>query len=382
MTTTPFLVIGAGPYGLAAYAYAKRLGLNPLLVGRPLDLWKHNMPSRMLLRSSTDWHLDPAEEFTFEAFIAEKHLTDSQIHPISLDTFLAYTQWFQEHYDIQSNPALVQDLRYVDGHFEATLENEEVIQAERVLLALGLTYFVNAPESITSKIPNGRWSHTCYTTDFEFLRGRRCLIIGGRQSAYEWAALIYEAGGAEIHLAHRQAKPTFEESNWSWVNAMIRRTAKDPGWFRRLPFDELDELRDRFWIEGRLKLEPWLAPRIKKDTIHIWQLAELERCTLTADQALQVTLDTGDSFEVDHIILATGYVVDINNVPFLSNDSLRSQVNLESGFPVLDEHFQSSLPGLYFSGLPATRDFGPFFGFTAACAVTGKVIVEHILKHK
>lgn len=34
-----------------------------------------------------------------------------------------------------------------------------------------------------------------------FLRGRRCLIVGGRQSAYEWAALIHEHGAGEQRLS-------------------------------------------------------------------------------------------------------------------------------------------------------------------------------------
>ena len=37
--------------------------------------------------------------------------------------------------------------------------------------------------------------------------------------------------------------------------------------------------------------------------------------------------------------------------------------NCLNGFPVLDESFQTSLPGLYITGFSATQDFGPFFGF-------------------
>jgi hypothetical protein len=48
------------------------------------------------------------------------------------------------------------------------------------------------------------------------------------------------------------------------------------------------------------------------------------------------------------------------------------------GFPVLDEAFGSSVPGLYFPGFPATRDFGPFFGF-ARGAPTAAVIIARDL---
>ena len=33
---TPLLVIGAGPYGLATAAYARRVGIEPLVVGQPM----------------------------------------------------------------------------------------------------------------------------------------------------------------------------------------------------------------------------------------------------------------------------------------------------------------------------------------------------------
>jgi FAD-dependent urate hydroxylase len=99
--------------------------------------------------------------------------------------------------------------------------------------------------------------------------------------------------------------------------------------------------------------------------------------TLPGGQLL-VALDTGTTFEVDHVILATGYRVNIHNVPFLAPNGLLDELAVADGFPVLDEDFQSSIPGLYFSGLPATRDFGPFFGFTVGCPVAGKVIVERV----
>ena len=51
MTHTQFLVIGAGPYSLAAAAYAKHLGVETTIVGKQLDFWKTNMPRGMFLRS-------------------------------------------------------------------------------------------------------------------------------------------------------------------------------------------------------------------------------------------------------------------------------------------------------------------------------------------
>jgi lysine/ornithine N-monooxygenase len=372
------LIVGAGPYGLATAAYAKRRGMDVHLLGRPIEFWYRHMPEALLLRSATDWHLDPAGVSTFEAYVRQKGLRQEQGHPIPVQLFREYTRWFQEEYGLEAHPTYVRDLRRRDGLFEVILEDSRPLLAQQVLLALGFANCVNAPTELTQKTPAGRWSHTCDTVSFDFLRGRRCLIIGGRQSAYEWAALIRETGGAQVHVSHRHPLPRFEPSDWSWVSDMVRATGEIAGWFRRQPPDAQEAICQRFWAEGRLKLEPWLWPRLDHDTIHLWPNTRLASCTELPGGPLRVELDIGAVFEVDHVILATGYWVDIHNVSFLSRHGLLGELAVADGFPMLDENFQSNIPGLYFSGLPATRDFGPFFGFTAGCPVAGKVIVEHV----
>src|SRR5712692_8027694 len=42
--TTNLLIIGAGPYGLAIAAYARHLGIDHVVVGKPMEFWKANMP--------------------------------------------------------------------------------------------------------------------------------------------------------------------------------------------------------------------------------------------------------------------------------------------------------------------------------------------------
>jgi FAD-dependent urate hydroxylase len=45
------VVMGAGPYGLAAAAHLQGHGLKVGVFGKPLKLWRENMPQGMLLRS-------------------------------------------------------------------------------------------------------------------------------------------------------------------------------------------------------------------------------------------------------------------------------------------------------------------------------------------
>jgi hypothetical protein len=73
--------------------------------------------------------------------------------------------------------------------------------------------------------------------------------------------------------------------------------------------------------------------------------------------------------------------VDIHRVPFLATGPVRDRLQVRNGFPVLDEHFQTSIPGLFITSMAATQDFGPFFGFTVSARVSA-LSIGHSLRSK
>ena len=87
-----------------------------------------------------------------------------------------------------------------------------------------------------------------------------------------------------------------------------------------------------------------------------------------------VALSNGERLNVDRVIFATGYKSELANVPYLQ--PVISDIDVLDGCPVLDENFQSSVEGLYFPGFAASRDFGPFLGFTKACPAAATLIAE------
>jgi len=89
-----------------------------------------------------------------------------------------------------------------------------------------------------------------------------------------------------------------------------------------------------------------------------------------------VTLSNGECLVVDHVVFATGYRARLGDVPCLRG--VMDRVETADGFPMLDESFQSTCPGLYITGFPATRDFGPFFGFTKGCPTPATIIVNDL----
>jgi FAD-dependent urate hydroxylase len=369
----PLLVIGAGPYGLSTAAHAKRHGRDALVVGEPMSFWQRHMPEQMLLRSGTDWHLDADGIDTFEAFLLHSGIDPAEVPPIPVKTFLDYADWFCAQTQIQPRPILVSHLDKVDRQFTVTFEDGHEMTADAVIAAPGIARFPVIPEWVPASLPEHSWSHTSALVRFEHLRDARVLIVGGRQSAYEWAALLAEAGAAAIYVVHRHDVPSFETSHWEFVDELIGNTIRIPGWFRRLPAAERDTITQRFWAEGRLKLEPWLTARLPEGVVRRRPNASVTRCRAFPSGEIDVTLSSGERIVVDHVLLATGYKPNLANIGYL--EPLLDRIETVEGFPGLDEHFQTSVSGLFMAGFVATRDFGPFFGFVRGCPAAATLIV-------
>jgi FAD-dependent urate hydroxylase len=376
-TTTSLLVIGAGPYALSTAALAREHGIDTVTAGRPMGFWRRHMPAGMLLRSGPDWHLDAGAVHTLEAYLEERAIDPADVDPLPIGLFLDYAEWFRQAKGVQVREDLVVDLARTDDRFEAALESGERIVADAVVAAPGIRYFANLP-AWAGSVPAERAAHTCDLVRFEDLSGARVLIVGGRQSAYEWAALLVEQGAARIDLVHRHDVPRFERVSWTFVDAYMETTMRVPGWWRGLPKAEQDAITRRFWEVGRLTLEYWLTPRLASPAIHRWPGTEVVRAGPTgAGGDLRVRLSSGDELRVDQVIFACGYRADLARVPYLAG--VLDRVEVADGFPVLDEAFGASLPGLYLPGFAATRDFGPFFGFVRGTSAAATLIVNDLL---
>ena len=100
MTMVQAAIVGAGPYGLSIAAYLRAAGVGHRLLGQAMHSWAHCMPSGMMLRSepfaSSLW--DPRRRYTYARFCAERDLPYQPIGlPPTLQRFLEYAAWFQQH---------------------------------------------------------------------------------------------------------------------------------------------------------------------------------------------------------------------------------------------------------------------------------------------
>jgi FAD-dependent urate hydroxylase len=373
--STELLVIGAGPYGLSTAALARERGIETVIVGRPMAFWRENMPARMFLRSGPDWHIDASGVHTLEAYLEERAIAAKDVDPIPIQVFLDYCDWFRGVKDIDVRETFVADLARRDGRFEATLSGGDRIVADAVVCAPGIRHYAHVPDWASS-VPAGRAAHTCDVVRFDEFAGSRVLIVGGRQSAYEWAALIREHGAERVDVVHRHDVPRFDRVSWTFVDAHVENTINVHGYWRNLPKSEQDSIARQFWDVGRLTLEYWLTPRLDWAGLHCWPRLEVVE-TRPAGNELGMTLSNGARLNIDHVVFASGYRAELERVPYLAR--LSGQIDCSNGFPDLDEAFGTSLTGLYIVGFSATQDFGPFFGFVKGCPAAATLVVRDLL---
>jgi thioredoxin reductase len=373
---TDLLVVGAGPYAYSAAAFARDNGIDTHVVGRPMAFWREQMPGDMFLRSGPDWHLDGSGKYTFQAFFEDRGMRPAELDPIPVAVFLDYTEWFRERTSLEVDERLVTVLTHPNRDFVATLDDGSTVTAEKVLAAPGISSFVNLPQWY-AKVPPTHRAHTSELVSFGDLAGARVVIIGGRQSAYEWAALLCDHGAAQVHVVHRHPTPRFAKVSWAFVDRYVDRTLAQRGWWRRLPAEEQQAIAGEFWRVGRLTLEPWLVPRLAPDVVTSHPDCEVVDVAV-GQQDVTLTLSDHTALTADHVVFASGYRADLARVPYLGG--VLDRVTTTDGFPDLTEGFETSLAGLYVTGFASTRDFGPFYGFTKGCPSSARIVVAEMLR--
>src|SRR5206468_4828609 len=100
---------------------------------------------------------------------------------------------------------------------------------------------------------------------------------------------------------------------------------------------------------------------------------------VAAEDLLHVRLSDGSARSVHHVVLATGYRVDVRRYSFLSLDLLR-RLRCTGGYPELARGLESSVPGLHFLGAPAAWSFGPLMRFVSGTGYAGRALARSVLQ--
>jgi FAD-dependent urate hydroxylase len=378
-------VIGAGPYGLSTAAHLKSAGLGVCVFGKPMEFWAKSMPEGMLLRSPrvASNLSDPAAKWTLDAFELAHSIAPAT--PLPLDTFVSYGRWFRENLKDSTDDRLVDTVERNGSEFTVRLSDGEVLSAKRVVVAAGIGQFRKIPAELEGLGP--KYVSHCYERrDIQGLSKSRVLVVGAGQSALESAALLHEAG-ASVEVLARQAEVRWIGQH-GWLHNLgpissalyskhdvgpigISRLVASPKLVSYFPLSIKDKIRVRAVRPAGAR---WLPQRLTNVKITTGTSVKSARIV---DQELRLQLHDGSERVVDHIILGTGYRVDMSKYEFLSADILKS-INQLDGYPSVDSGLMSSVPGLHFVGAPAARTFGPLLYFVAGTEFAAQELTKRM----
>jgi len=376
-------IVGAGPFGLSAATYLKDKGKGVGIFGEPMSFWQNHMPAGMFLRSN--WpasHIsDPHKKFTLDHFCADAGLQFTQ--PVPLERFVEYGQWYQQKAVPELKKCQVTAIEKLNNGFVVTLDDGQTVKSKRVIVATGIAHFPWMPEELAG-LPKTHVTHSSDHSDLSKFRGQQVLVVGGGQSALDAARLLY-AHEAKVEVVAKQSEIRWVGQNqwlhrlglFSWClysnydvgPAGISRLVGFPNLFRRFPRSLQDPISYRaIRPAGTGWQKPYLAQ------VPMTLNSRVTSTGMMGDK-VHLKLSNGTDRVVDHVIVATGYRVDIARYNFFS-PGIRSALRTVQGHPVLGRGLESSIPGLHFAGKPAAWSFGPLLNFISGAHFAGPELLR------
>jgi cation diffusion facilitator CzcD-associated flavoprotein CzcO len=388
MPTCDIAIIGAGPYGLSSAAHLHTVkGLDVRVFGQPMSFWERQMPRGMLLRSN--WTATqiagPDRSLSLESF---QNASGTKFYmPVPLERFVEYGKWYQSQAVPDLDERAVSGIESDANGFCVTLHDGELLRARRVIIAAGIAPFAWRPPEFAN-LPPPLASHTSEHRDLGAFAGKKVLIVGGGQSALESAALVREAGGEPevisrsqtIHWLQGWASKTLHHRMGGFVRrvlyaptdvgpAGISQLLARPDLVKRLPRSLQDRLRKRAVRPAGAR---WLVERLRDVPI---RLGRSVSSVQTIGEQVKLRLDDGSERIVDHVLLGTGYRVNISKYDFLSA-KLKEDIRCFNGYPVLKSGLETSVAGLHILGAPAAWSFGPLMQFVSGTHYASQALVR------
>jgi thioredoxin reductase len=385
---TDVAIVGSGPNALSLAAHLRARQVEYRIFGPPMKFWR-DMPRGINLKSfayATNVYV-PAKGNTFPEWCRARGLEDFE--PCTMASYAAYGMWMKDHFVPDLDPRVVTRVS-VDGggRFEVTLANEERLRARRVVFATGLSYLSVMPEPLRG-LPSELASHTFDLSDYSIFRGKNVAVIGAGASAIEAGALVHEAGG--------QAQILVREDRVIWHGridprrSLYERLRKPisvlgPGKKNRfleevpLALYFVPEQRRVRFVRGYLgAAAPWWIVDRVQGLVRIAERTTVVRAE-RAGHGVRLTVRGPDgerTIDVDCVIAGTGYVPDVDRLPYLDDDLRRRIQRLERG-PALSMNFESSVRGAYFLGPITAMTFGPLFRFVCGAKYSAPALATHL----
>jgi len=313
------VIVGAGQGGLAtAFGLMREHVTNLLVVDEnPLDRagpWLNFARMRTL---RTPKHVTGPDlgvpSLTPRAWYEAQHGEGSwdAVGLIPKESWAAYLAWYRQTLAIPVRPETrVGALRYdaLERAWIVPCTNrgvEDIVFARRVVLATGIegSGQWEIPELVRRALPGHLYAHTRENIDFRLLEGKRVAVLGAGASAFDNASVALERGAREVRLFFRRKK---------LVKVNAYRWAEFVGFLKHhgeLP----DPEKWRFVLQilrmGQLPPPDTLRRATAHENFHLHAGSAWNRLHARGERV--VIEATDGTFEVDFVIVGTGFVTDL-----------------------------------------------------------------------
>jgi lysine/ornithine N-monooxygenase len=352
-----------------------------------MQTWRTRMPPDMRLRS--DWEETslsaPGDRGSIQAW--SNTANEPRQEPIPLPMFLRYADWFRTTFVRENDPADVAQIERGSGTFRLTTTAGEEADAQRVVIAVGVTPFPYAPPPFAGQVGDGI-THAIDRQDYTQYSGGRVIVVGGGQGGLEAAALARRAG-AQVEVIVRSQVRWFTDREpyrprtplqrrlyrlaypvVGYGPPPLNRLALHPDAFAALPSALRRRVARRILRAGG---SPWVRGEIE-GKVTITEGVSVQRVERSGER-IQLALSDGSTREADAVVVSAGFRFGLDRMTFLAPDVSR-RVVVREGWPVLDRYFRSTDPDLLFVGFAAERRFGPIARFVSGSRFTAHRVAE------
>jgi hypothetical protein len=121
----------------------------------------------------------------------------------------------------------------------------------------------------------------------------------------------------------------------------------------------------------------WIKDRVLgKVLIHVrHEVVEVGKANQRVQLKIMDAEGSSKNVEVDFVIAGTGYDADVSHLKFLDSEIL-GRIHRTERAPTLNINFESSFPGLHFTGPLSFMCFGPLFRFVTGADVTARRLAQ------
>ena len=209
MSTSPVLVIGAGPAGLAVAASLKKRGVPVVVLERADDVgasWRRHY-ERLHLHTTRRWSGLPGFPIPqrFGRWVARADVVN-------------YLEMYAVHHrlDVRTGVQVKRVARAGYGRWVVETEAGESFTGSTVVVATGYNHTPVPPQWPGVETFPGELVHASAYRNAEPYRGKDVLVVGPGNTGSEIAVDLTEGGASRVRLAIRTAPHIVRRSNLGW----------------------------------------------------------------------------------------------------------------------------------------------------------------------